>query len=431
MQSLRHLSAVLFLCSIMSFPRSFLIAKLLCLGFFVLVHLIDHQRNQYFRVHTRVLVFYCCVAIGGLTWSLLGLADAGEPQGVYDSLRLYVGWSAAYLLIVTLLRNGNGLRDLHSAIVLSGLLIAVINLFGLFDQYLELGLLSEGVRDELRLAIGFHEGYIQITSHNIGSLLFITPYLIAVQFCRNTAGTNGWLTKFSLVACIVLSALSGRRALWLCIALTPLIIGLIAVLSSGLSGVKPAARKLISAMACGFVAALVVIGANNAQLGESGVVVLDRLSEAFSAEDERTIQSRYLVSAFADQPMFGSGFGAYAGYLRNDEAPWLYELTYFQLLFNCGLVGLLFWSALAGTYFFLAARVIRGSMDRSGQPLCLIVGVCGILLGAYSNPYLASFDYLIFVAMLPFVASLNPAARDSSAKLAPVLGRNGELPVGT
>ena len=314
----------------MSFPRSFLLAKLICLAFFVLVHIIDFRRNRHFRVHSRILIFYCCVAIGGLTWSLVGLVGTGELLGIFDCLRIYVAWSAAYLLILTLLRNDDGLRYLHSAIVLSGLLIAAINLFGIYDQYFQIGVISESVQKELSLGIGFREGYVQITSHNIGSLLFITPYLLAIQFCGNSGrgSLNSKLTKLSLIASILISALSGRRALWLCILLTPLIVWFLAISSTSLRSIKPLAQKLLAVMACGFAFALILLVATNAQPSESGILILDHLSQAFSSEDERTIQSGYLVSAFMDQPVFGSGFGAYAGYLRNDERPWLYELTY-------------------------------------------------------------------------------------------------------
>ncbi len=400
----------------MTLPRSFIVVKLVCLGFFVLVHIADSRWNSHFRIHWRILIFYFCVAIGGLAWSLVGLAGTGDPLGVYDSLRLYVAWSMAYFLILTLLRNDDGLGYLHSAIVISGLLIAAINLFGMYDQYAELGVFSESVRKDLMLAIGFHEGYVHITSHNIGSLLFITPYLLAIQFCRNTARLNGKLTKLSLLMCLVVSALSGRRALWLCVLLTPLIVGVMAMTSTTIRAIKPGAQKLIAVMACGLVFASIVLLVTTAQPGESGIAVIDHLSAAFSAEDERSIQKGYLVAAFQDQPLLGSGFGAYGGYLRSEEMPWLYELTYFQLLFNCGVAGLLYWGLLAGTYLFLSCRVIREHRDHNGQPLCLIVGLCTMLIGAYSNPYLASFDFLVFVAILPYVASLRATSAGVTAR---------------
>jgi hypothetical protein len=411
MNSLRRMSAVLFLCSVMSFPRSFIAFKLVCLAVFVFVHIADYRWNRHFRINTRILIFYCCVAIGGMVWSLVGLAGTGETMGALDSLRLYVAWSMAYFLILTLLRNDDGMRYLHTAIVISGLLIAVINFYGMYDQYAEIGLFSEAVRKELSLAVGFHEGYVQITSHNIGSLLFITPYLLTLQFCGNTRELNGKWTKLSLLACVLLSAFSGRRALWLCVAMTPLLVGLLAISSNTWQSIRPLARKMIGLMAAGCAFGVILLVVNSAHPGETGYATLDHLSAAFSAEDERTIQGGYLLSSFMDQPLFGSGFGAYGGYLRSDDRPWLYELTYFQLLYNCGLVGFLYWTFLGGAYLFLAGRVIREQSGHTGQPLCLIVALFTFLLGAYSNPYLGSFDFLIFVSVLPFVASLRGDTR--------------------
>src|ERR1044071_4629806 len=129
MKSLRYFSAVLILCSSMSFPRSFVLGKLVCLGFFLFVHLLDVRWIRGLRIYPRILAFYCFVAIGGLAWSLIGLTGAGNLVGVIDGLRLYVGWSAAFVIILTLLRNEDGLRALHHAIVFAGLLIATVNLF--------------------------------------------------------------------------------------------------------------------------------------------------------------------------------------------------------------------------------------------------------------------------------------------------------------
>src|SRR3954464_7750643 len=100
--------------------------------------------------------------------------------------------------------------------------------------------------------------------------------------------------------------------------------------------------------------ASVLMFAMKAQPGDTGIAVLDHVSAAFSSEDERTIQRGYLISSFMDQPVLGSGFGANAGYTRNPALPWLYELSYFQMMFNFGLVGLVGWGMLSGTYLFLA-----------------------------------------------------------------------------
>jgi O-antigen ligase len=136
---------------------------------------------------------------------------------------------------------------------------------------------------------------------------------------------------------------------------------------------------------------------------ESGAVT--RLKEAFSSEDERTIQKPYLIDAFAQAPLLGSGFGGYAGYQRNEEKPWTYELTYHTMLFNLGIVGTGLLLALFSVYFASVIKLLRRFKSQSAVPFGLLVGVCCLLLGAYSNPYLGGFDALFFVGLLPYLST--------------------------
>jgi O-antigen ligase len=96
-----------------------------------------------------------------------------------------------------------------------------------------------------------------------------------------------------------------------------------------------------------------------------------------ASQDERNIQKRFLVEAFAERPLMGAGFGSTARYLRSYERPWTScELTYHQMLFNLGIVG-----------------------------TALLAAFCSLLLGAYSNRYFGSFDLLFFAGLLPFLAT--------------------------
>jgi O-antigen ligase len=142
-------------------------------------------------------------------------------------------------------------------------------------------------------------------------------------------------------------------------------------------------------------------------LPEAGVdvVSISRLQQAFSSEDERTIQGPYLIHAFMESPVFGSGFGGYAGYQRNDLRPWTYELTYQKLLFNMGIVGTAFLLTLFCLYLLLVIKLLRRFKNGSSIPFGLLVAFCSTLVGAYSNPYFGSFDFLFFVGLLPFLST--------------------------
>jgi O-antigen ligase len=134
---------------------------------------------------------------------------------------------------------------------------------------------------------------------------------------------------------------------------------------------------------------------------------LEYLRAAFSEEDERSIQAVYLIEAFKEHPLLGSGFGGYAGYTRSAEMPWLYELTYYQILFNLGLAGAAM--LLAGLAYFshLALNTLRRA-DSSLPVSCgILVGFFTILIGSYSNPYMQFFDSMVFTMLF---VSLSGAA---------------------
>jgi hypothetical protein len=113
-----------------------------------------------------------------------------------------------------------------------------------------------------------------------------------------------------------------------------------------------------------------------------------------------------LYKSFTEYPIFGSGFGGYAGYTRNLETPWLYELTYFQLMYNFGVVGLFFIAVIFFIYIALAIKQLRIQNEFQTNDRALLVGLISFLIGTYSNPYLASFDFLLYLGMLPVLSQI-------------------------
>jgi O-antigen ligase len=400
---IRDYSAVSFLVCLISFPRAFLLLKLSFILSYLAIEFIVIVREKRIQIYPKILIFYGLVMGLGCIWSIIGLAYGNPKAAIADNLRLYVFWSAAYILIFTRLRAGEMQYAFHTAIILAGFIIVAVNLCGLIDANFQLGLIPESISKELEQNIGFHDGYVQITSTNIGSLFFIVPYLLALQCRKDAGGLQGRLATASLFLCFALALLSGRRALWLCLTLAPLLIGGISMLcKSGYLFRRGARTLLLSYAGCILLAPMILVGVEN--LIEAGP--MQYLVSAFSAEDERSIQLGYLIDSFAKYPLLGSGFGGYAGYLRNYEAPWIYELTYFQLLFNFGIIGTLY---ILGTFSVYLYYVFKSLKRRKSSPMTFasVVGLSSFLIGVYSNPYLGSFDFLLYLGLLPFLASFS------------------------
>jgi hypothetical protein len=407
---------VLFMASIATFVQSYLALKIALLTVFLVVWTIRLYSTHHVVIHRGLLTFYLWTSLAGIIWAIVGLLRPGTyVVGITDSVRLYVIWSAAYLILFTLLRSEPSLRLVHFALVVAGIVIAIINLAGVADQLAGTGAIPEAVRQELELYVGIHDGYIQITSNNIGALFVIIPYLLTLQFRADAAPINTVFTKIALGLTVFVAAISGRRGLWLVVAMTPCLILAWATATSSLGNLRQAWRRTLYIYTGG--AALLAGTASVLPASVRQIGYVSHLESAFSSQDERSIQRQYLLDAFAESPAVGSGFGAYAGYLRNEERPWTYELTYHQLLFNVGLVGFVMIGGLFCSYLMRVTVLIARFDNTSCIPFALLLAISGLLVGSYGNPYLKSFDYLFFVGLLPYLSTF----RSGFAEDRPVL----------
>lgn len=405
--------AIAALTAMLVLPRSYAALKLmalLALVFWCLPILFSPLRV----FSANVARFYLSVATLGAVWAVVGLLNGAAVVGVMDSVRLYVFWSVAYFVLITLIPLAGGLRTMHRAIVLAGIAIPVINLAGLADVVLDAGLIPLAVREELYLFASFHEGYVRITSHNIGSLFFVVGYLVTLQVCAAPAGISRRWATVALFLSVMMVMLSGRRALWLGTALTPFVVLFAAATTGSLAQTRHWGRLV--AFAC---LALALPMTWAAAAGFDLSMAQDFARAAFDADDERAMQAPYLLQGFVDHLFLGSGFGVEAGYERSSESPWLYELTFHQLLFNFGLVGVSCLIVLTARYFMLARRFIGSQDVQSALGLALLSGFLCFLGGAYTNPYLGSFDFLLVIAVLPLLSAYASRA-PIAPRLAPV-----------
>jgi hypothetical protein len=398
------IAAACFMTSVAVLLQAYLVVKVAFLLVFLGLAGWNVAKRANVVVYPRLLAFYLVIGLAGLTWAVVGLLyGANFEAGAIEGIRLYGLWSLAFVVLFTLLRAEPSLLLIHLVMITAGIGIAVVNLFGLLDFAMGWGFVSAGFRDALNLGVGIGEGYIQITSKNIGPLFLIIPYLLTQAFRTDAPTRWSWATRIALVLTLATAIASGRRALWVVVLLTPGCILALAVVTRSWHRLKKLGRRLILAGVAASVAGFILLAALPELPATS---TLGRFQDAFSAQDERSIQRPYLVERFTDAPWFGAGFGSTALYLRDYERPWTgYELTYFQMLFNLGVIGLGILAALFGTYFALVALLIRRFPEGSAIPFGVTVGLIAFLIGAYSNRYFGSFDLLLFVGFLPYLAT--------------------------
>jgi hypothetical protein len=388
---------ILTVVSILVIPRSYVIFKMGVISVTTAAFLLTNFRNLLFKFPVVPLVLAFSIAGYGIIWSLVGLSSGSDVRAIYDSLRLYVFWSFCWAFLSYCISLGGGLRLLHQSFVISAFLICFISILGVFDTWFALDIISFGIRDELKLFVGIHDGYIQLTSHNIGSLFFLVNYFFIIIVSKKTAGkqTINLLAYFLL---ILVAIISGRRALWVTIVIMHFLGIFLSLVSPRLFIRKSINRFVI--ISAGFFAIslsyLVVF------TDYSLIKTIEHITSAFSSEDERSLQAPHLIEGFIDHLWFGSGFGGEVGYQRSSTTAWLYEMVYHQLAFNVGLIGLLIACVFAGFILVKSLTALRQSSDYH-YILAIHFGCFAFAIACYSNPYLGSFDFMIYIWLLVFV----------------------------
>lgn len=406
---LEEKAAVFFLTSIFVLPRSYLFIKLFFLTVYIVFCFVRVFKEKKIHINRNIFFFYGVIILIGTVWSFIGAINGSRAIDISDNFRLWGIWSICYALVIILFLQRDNILFFHRSIVISGVLISIINIIGLCNNFYGLGIIPESILEEIDLKIGIHDGYVQITTENITSLFFIVPYFIALQFRENSGSLNTTNAKISFFLCFLLAAFSGRRALWLSIIITPFIILGMSFCLGTINRLKSRLKKFTYVLFCFGIIAFFFITTSDSL----DIPTLTHLKEAFSAEDERSIQKGFLINAFVDNPFFGSGFGGNAGYTRNADRPWLYELTYHQLLFNFGILGTFCIIFILGCFFYMIIRNLKTNKVNDLIPFCILIGITSFAIGAYSNPYFQSFDFLIYISMIPYLASLKLSKNNS------------------
>ena len=131
----------------------------------------------------------------------------------------------------------------------------------------------------------------------------------------------------------------------------------------------------------------------------------------------RIRQAKSLLRHIRKHPLFGSGFGAIA----TDYSPvgYRYELSYLDLLFKAGIVGLLLFLSFPLRLVWDALRLRFGRAARAGDVTqrggAVVVAVIGsVMLVASTNPFLfAAFGFFPILAVVAWLESAPKPGADS------------------
>jgi hypothetical protein len=148
-------------------------------------------------------------------------------------------------------------------------------------------------------------------------------------------------------------------------------------------------------------------------IGSIGSGAKDKAGAA--SNSYRVAEAKALFHYIRRRPIYGYGFGSVAS---NFGTSYSYELSYLDLMFKAGILGLLLYLSFPLRLIVDALRLRRrepeipAGVRRTGGPGVVVGVIVGILLAGATNPYLfAAFGIVSFFAMLAWLEEAQAAGR--------------------
>ena len=249
--------------------------------------------------------------------------------------------------------------------------------------------------------VGPFQGEIAVESTGAFRVYLIDDVmLIPAMALLLGSARGGRLGGFGLVvtfALISTAYLSHTRGIWLGMMIAAAVMLLLCSTRLPLSR---RTRLVAGVLVCGFLAAFIVnADPNISHRAVSFVAQRNELSTSYRLE-----QAPQLLRGFRRHVVLGSGLGATlpSGFRRDQSEPWSFELSYLQLLFQLGVVGILLLLAVPAVALYRGIRSFaHADLDHRVPIAAAIGGMAGFLFTSGGNPYLmTSVGMLAFAVLL-------------------------------
>jgi hypothetical protein len=352
----------------------------------------------------RVLLWFLALIVNGLFFILWGIIN-GEPYST-KVLPVYVIWPIIYAFIIISVTNLSTISGIFRLFTFTTISISLYSLLYIFSN---VGLLPNFTFLPLLDETGFSVFNMTYSTPSITSLFYLIPFsfssLLLWDNKDNMPIKFSWLC-LSIILSLSTMVFTGRRVFWIIFLLTPFFTFIF--LYSLTKKYRGARHKIffrngkrMLAIFLGILCITAIIYGNDVIDFLLSPANSSTFLDAVTFKDEgtkvREEQLESLTSGWLNAPLLGAGHGASAtqfGSLRSEDTPWAYELSYFALLFQTGLIGVSIYFLLILLLYYYSLKIIRENMNMCLYIIPSFVGMTCFLIANATNPYVQAYDHM-------------------------------------
>jgi len=388
---------VVFQSFLLFFPVEFNSIKLVLMALLSCFILLNNRKIEVPGLYVYCII-YVIFNIISIFWGLL--------NGAPGALRTYTV-DVIYPLVLPILYfyycERGGFWLVAKVIVFGGTLVACYDILYILSELGVAPFFRPLYIDELSLNFATYGLITHFTSAHLNALFFAFPFTMALLFmngmCEIKIPHNFLIV--SVVLQLICVLLATRAALLAVAGLAPVMIAILNLIVHKKLKISLSLRGLKTMLIIlGFVLLLIL------NFGEELLGIWDFLSDKIlyegdpNSDAERALSRDALFEGWLTSPIFGHGTGSYTPLITRSENPWEYEVTYYALLFQKGIVGFI------GTFLLYIVIIIKSvelsrrcpELYPAGIALC-VAFISFLIANAY-DPYLGKLGYM-WVVFIP------------------------------
>ena len=378
--------------------RLFTVVKTAMLVFLVFVAVVEiiYKTIPIVRKHIRYVVAFAIfsflsLVIGGISGFDFNMSSE------FPLIQYYIITPFCVLFLATVIGRSERRKEfLWKALIAMTALLAVLDVMKVGTAMIGMSLPFLGFID---LASATMTEELAVRASNETSLLFLLPIILFLLLNEEKSAKKLVLYLISIGFGFVYAFISGRKILYIEIALTIVYSLWYLKTHKKIKNTPPNLRRGIKPLIIWGAILLVfgivaysdkIFGYISAAVGIDDIgrfaydTVINGLSSGAGGVTKRMGNIDALMEMFYDSPIWGNGLNSYAANsLACDTSKWSYEVSFIAWLAQTGIIGMMFLAVLA---IYITKRLHRFGKRGDVRYDALMVGFLCFMLASASNP---------------------------------------------